>query len=497
VQPCAISRDSATSCSKLLRNKDLILITWSHFRRVAGPVAAAVLASGIPAARAQAPAPRPPELPVTRLAGPEDPAMRAGSPEQPPAALPVTQLDDRARSADLDGPRLVSISLVAPQPLPALLQLLVHGTPLTLVTDERVDGTFSGSLTNLTMRQAIETVLFPRGLDYDVRGTVIRVFPRKPETRLYDVNYLSVRRAWQRSVRATASVGEDRPSSSLTSSVESDVLDELTRGVQALLSDSGRLHVDRGAGLVPVTDFADRLDQVGVYVEAVQLRATRQIRIDARVFAVTLSDASAASIDWSAVAAKVGGPLQGRPGGGSAGITAADPDAVVKAIAEQGTIRMIAAPRSMALNNEPSFMRVGTEQAYFVDTRAGADARVSTPRTVAEGLTLSVVAQVGPDGIVQLAIAPTYAERDGQARSAAGAVVPVLHVSEADTVVRVRGGDTVIIAGFLRDRATSSPSAGLAGFFGAQSHETTRSELVLLLTPTVVTPASITAAAAR
>ena len=68
--------------------------------------------------------------------------------------------------------------------------------------EEGVDGSFSGALTNLTMRQALEAVLFPRGLDYDVQGSLVRVFPRKAATRLFDVNYLNLRRTWQRTVRS-------------------------------------------------------------------------------------------------------------------------------------------------------------------------------------------------------------------------------------------------------------------------------------------------------
>ena len=74
-------------------------------------------------------------------------------------------------AADLDGPRRVSLTISRPMPLRDLLLLLVNGTPLSLVNDEAVDGTFIGDLKDLTMRQALEAVLFPRGLDYDVQGT--------------------------------------------------------------------------------------------------------------------------------------------------------------------------------------------------------------------------------------------------------------------------------------------------------------------------------------
>ena len=371
-----------------------------------------------------------------------------------------------------------------------LLELLLTGTPLSFVFEEGVDGIFSGALTNLTMRQALEAVLFPRGLDYDVQGSLVRVFPRKAATRLFDVNYLNLRRTWQRTVRSAISLSTSHAQSAeLSTSIESDLFDELGKGVQSLLSDTGRMHVDRSAGLVQVTDFADRLDQVGVYVEAVQLRATRQVRIEARVFQIALSDAAAISIDWKAVAARSGAMVRGGAGR-AVGMRITDFDALKKALAEQGAVRMIAAPHVVAMNNEPAVMRAGTQGVYFTTASqldsAGRSERTSTPVAILEGLTLTVTAQIASDGIVQLSVAPTYTEKTGQSKSPAGDIFPVLQVSEADTLVRVQDGDTIVISGFLQDRQTAKPTSGLAGFFGAQARETVISELVILLTPTVV-----------
>ena len=134
--------------------------------------------------------------------------------------------------------------------------------------------------------------------------------------------------------------------------------------MQSLLSETGRMHVDRSAGLVQVTDFADRLDQVGVYVEAVQLRATRQVRIEARVFQIALTDAAATSIDWKAAAARSGATVRGGAGR-AVGMRIEDFDALKKALAEQGTVTMIAAPHVVAMNNEPAVMRAGTQGVYF------------------------------------------------------------------------------------------------------------------------------------
>ena len=144
------------------------MIDGRSWWRLGLPVA--LVASTLPLF-AQAPAGLPPDLFVTRLQGgrgaPPAPSAAQQRPgELPP--LPLTLLDERLQTADLDGPRRISLTVSRPLPLRDLLLLLVNGTPMSLVNDEAVDGTFVGDLKDLTMRQALEAVLFPRGLDYDV-----------------------------------------------------------------------------------------------------------------------------------------------------------------------------------------------------------------------------------------------------------------------------------------------------------------------------------------
>jgi MSHA biogenesis protein MshL len=451
------------------------------------PVLAAILALGAPAF-AQPPG-APPPVPVVRLDGaagggpvPRQQLQPPGRPEP----VPITRLDDPSRAA-LDGSPSVSLAISHPTPLRELLRLLVSGTGLSIVFDAGVDGEFEGDLRGLTLRQALEAVLFPRGMDYEVHGTLIRVFPRQPRTRLFDVDYLNVRRVWQRGVRSAMAVpGDEAAAVRLSAALDSDPLEELAGGVRTLLSASGRVHVDRSAGLVQVTDFADRLDQVAVYLEAVQTRASRQVRLEARIFEISLHDAAAAAVDWAAVVARAGGAVATHHS--AAGLRVHDFDALMRAVAEQGTVRTIAAPRVLAMNNEPAVMRVGVQDVYFEPASRLVDTRALAPATVLEGLALTVTAQIASDGIVQLHVAPSYTEKSGEARAPRGVSAPILSVMEADSHVRVQDGHTVVIAGMLRDRVRTKPGTGFAGLFGAQTREQVKSELIILLTPIVVAP---------
>jgi type II secretory pathway component GspD/PulD (secretin) len=278
------------------------------------------------------------------------------------------------------------------------------------------------------------------------------------------VSHVDVKRAWQRRVRSVTSGNDSFPAAELTASVETDFFQQLGDGVRMLLSSSGRVHVDRSAGVVQVTDFADRLDQVGVYIETVTLRASRQVRLNARVLEVSLD--SPGSIDWNAVAARAGVTI-----GTGAGVRVADFNALVQAIGAFGRVHVIASPQFVAVNNEPAFMRIESETAVFVD----AGEREPWPRfATTDGLTLSVTSQIGADGVVHMSVSPTWTRHTSNV--------------ELDTTMRVREGETVVISGLLRETSARAAAGGLPG--ARTTPTTTRSELVILLTPTIVTAAS-------
>jgi type II secretory pathway component GspD/PulD (secretin) len=351
-------------------------------------------------------------------------ARHAVVPQRPARlpSLPVTVLDERQLATELDASRSLSLTFARPLAIHDVLILLFRGTHFSVVVDPEVKGTFVGELKDVTLRQALESVLVPAGLDYQSEGSIVRVFPRKPQTRFFAVDHLGPQRAGQ------------------------DFFGEVGGGVESLLSSSGRYHVNRKASLVQVTDFADRLDLVAVYLEASHLRVNRQVRIQSRVFEVTRADST--PIDWAALASRTGSGVRALSPG-AAGWRVDDFDAWLRTIAGIGSLRHIASPALLAMNNEPA-------------TLTAEDPAIQSE------LSLSVTPQIAADRIIHLHVAPSYVDRLGTTAGQFKAA--------ADTVVRIADGDTVIVGGFLRR-------------LDAASH----GEIVVLLTATSVAPATATA----
>jgi len=240
-----------------------------------------------------------------------------------------------------------------------------------------------------------------------------------------------------------------------------DVYAELAEGVKSLLSADGRMNIDRTAALLRVTDRPSRLARVEQYLDAVMQRATRQVQIEAKIIEVELRDEFSAGIDWRSVTNGLAPNSTQAPtpvsGGSTLTLNVTDFSAVLKALSAQGTVNVLSSPRIIATNNEPTIMRAATQ-----DTRS-----------VSESIVLSLTAQISADGLIHMNINPSVTERTGLATSPGGDQMPLVTVREADTVVRVRQGDTVVIAGLIRERP-----------------DRRKSDLVILLTPTVVNPGS-------
>jgi type II secretory pathway component GspD/PulD (secretin) len=358
----------------------------------------------------------------------------------PPPARPLTQLDERSASVDLDA-RTFTLTFAQPLPIKDLLLLLVRGTGLSVVPDPSIEGTFIGELKNVTVRQALDSILPSLGLDYRVDGGFIRVFKRQPETRLFDINYIVTDR------RATSTVGSAEVA--LASTTRTDLFGDLARGVQSLLSERATYSVDRKAGVLQVTDFPERLDRIAEYLDTVHDRIRRQVALDARILEVELRDPDASGIDWNAVGVAVGQtPAPGQPASIER-LRIVDQARLLSALGEQGKVTVIESPRLVSLNNEPALLR-------------------------SDDVTVSVTSQIATDGTVMVSLTPVV--RSGT-------------IAESDTLARVADGQTLVVSGFGRSRESRErENAGLrGGWFGRRTVVTRkRIELVILLTPRIL-----------
>jgi type II secretory pathway component GspD/PulD (secretin) len=381
-------------------------------------------------AGAQLPAPPPPPLPPPTTS-------------RPLPAMLLTQLDERAASAELDN-RTFSLTFVQPQPIKEALLLVVRGTSLSLASDPEVGGTFSGDLKNVTVRQALDAMLPPLGLTYSVDGSLVRVFRRAMDTRIFDLNYIAAER-----IESTTIRGGDVSSVAVATTTRGDVFAELTAGVRALLSPQATFNVDRKVGLLQVSDTPERLDRVAVYLEAVQDRIHRQAQIDVRVLEVTLNDERSRGVDWTALMVQLSGDQSRtalRPTLTAMRVT--NIARLVTLLEAQGSVVTVSNPRLMVMNNEPALLKT-------------------------DAITLAITAQISGDAQLTLSLSP---------------MVRAPATAESNLLARVADGETLVVTGAGIDRETREQKTTGSSWFGHSSVTTRRRvEVVILFTPRIVT----------
>jgi general secretion pathway protein D len=116
------------------------------------------------------------------------------------------------------------------------------------------------------------------------------------------------------------------------------------------------------------------------------------------------------------------------------------------------------------------------------------------------GITLDVTPYITPDDLVVMDIQQTISELDGfidmggGQQGAAGQKAPQTTEREASSTISVRDGDTILLGGFIRDAKTDTESGVpflkdiplLGSLFKSQSATSKRSELLVLIRPTIL-----------
>jgi len=108
------------------------------------------------------------------------------------------------------------------------------------------------------------------------------------------------------------------------------------------------------------------------------------------------------------------------------------------------------------------------------------------------GVIMDVTPQINESGNVTLEIRQEVSQ--ASANTTSGVVAPVIGKASVDTTVVVRDGQTIAIAGFIRQSQdlirNRVPLLGripvLGALFGNTSRSTTRTELIILITPHVI-----------
>lgn len=159
-----------------------------------------------------------------------------------------------------------------------------------------------------------------------------------------------------------------------------------------------------------------------------------------------------------------------------------------------GDATTLANPKIRARNKEKAKVMIGDKIPVITTTTGNAGFVSDTVNYLDVGLKLEVEPTVYPDDDVAIKVALEVSSLGTAVKTASGTLAYQIGTRNASTLLRLRDGETQMLAGLISkdDRTSANKIPGLGDFpilgrlFGSQADNSTRTELVLAITPRIL-----------
>jgi pilus assembly protein CpaC len=174
--------------------------------------------------------------------------------------------------------------------------------------------------------------------------------------------------------------------------------------------------------------------------------------------------------------------------------------ATIKLLQEKNVLQILAEPNLMAYSGMPAHFLAGGEFPYpIVQGGSAGTVPIITIQFKPYGVKLEFTGTIEDNGIIRLKVVPEVSSLDyTNTITIAGFVMPAISTRRAETEIELKDGQSFGIAGLLDDRTTIQlskvPGIGdipiLGQLFRSRNVSRTNTELLVLVTPTIVDPAT-------
>ena len=377
------------------------------------------------------------------------------------------------------------------------LQLIADFSGVNMVVSDSVSGSLSLRLNQVPWDQVLYTVLQTKGLGQQTLGDVLWVAPLV-ELAAKEKAALEGRAALQalEPLQTRAFAMNYAKAQDLLVPLLSSTGVVSNTPAPRLLSVRGSAMIDVRTNQLFVTDVADKLAQVELLIQRIDI-PQRQVLIEARI--IEASDSFAASLgvrmsrgDNSSSLIKL--PAQGFQGLEAATLALSLFDASktrmlgleLSALEAEGLGRVVASPRLVTADQAKAMIEQGTELPYQVAAGNGATSIAFRKAN----LRLEVTPRITPEGSITMDL-DVHKDSVGQS-TPAGLAIDTKHVS---TQVRVDDGGTVMIGGIYETSNNQNLAGvpalrhlpGLGWLFGNRSNQRSKQELLIFLSPKMLT----------
>jgi type IV pilus secretin PilQ/predicted competence protein len=369
--------------------------------------------------------------------------------------------------------------------LVSVLRSLALTYRLNLLTGPDIKGKVTINLQEITVERALEAILKANGLVYNKRDGVIYV--NSGDSTMVDVATEVIQLKYLTATQAQ----------------------NMTR---KMLSPKGDMKINETANNLIVTDYSENIEKIRKLVAATD-SAPQQVLIEAKILDITSTDLKSLGITMNSVYDPNKGGLFNREtkfnesfDGGlslpttnstvSAGqlvlntltLKGISLTATIDALVRDGKANLLASPSIAVINGQEARIVIGERFPYKERTQT-TSGTTETTKFVDIGTTLKVNPQINDDGYITLNLHPEVSSLV-EALDAG----PRVATREADTTVRIKAGETLVIGGLIRqvDNRTTDrvPILGdipiLGNLFKRDNKSWEQTELAVFITPRIL-----------
>lgn len=171
-------------------------------------------------------------------------------------------------------------------------------------------------------------------------------------------------------------------------------------------------------------------------------------------------------------------------------------EVTLRALKQVSDTKILSNPQILVTNNEEAKIHIGDTVPYIISTTSGTGDNAITSedvRFIDVGLKLNVTPTINDEGFVTMRLRPEISSVVATIESQGGGI-PQVNKTQIETTVMVKDGNTIVMGGLKRDDKSHTKKGlpGLmdipwvGGFFSRKTDEIAKTEIVILITPQIV-----------
>jgi len=385
------------------------------------------------------------------------------------------------------------------QPISDVIRALSKQAGLNVILPDNMPENISVSLNNVTLKNAIDSILLSRGYNYKLEGNILRIYKEevKPKIIMEVINlqYANANNIASSLTKmfSTASIQADAPTNSLIVKDEESVVAEIKKIIQKLDVRAKQVMIE--AKIVNATENFSRdlgIQWGGFFSNSSQSNKVFGINQLGTTTTTNFGDSSPGSNFI------VNAPLQTTPIG-NLGIIIGSLhknlrlDLALQLAEQKGHAKVISSPKILTLDNKRATIRSGaTLRIRSIPIGTSVSTGVTaTVETINTGIELGVTPQITGDDNITLTVDVGQSEPNFDRKVEN---IPEIQDQRASTSILLKDGETVVIGGLYKvsegESVTGIPFLSDIPFIGwlfkSKSKEKRNEELMIFLTPRII-----------